>query len=150
MLLKKEESSRVNGVRSAGVRAVCSVKESGRRYAWVAQQVNCQTSAQVMISRFAGSSPTSRSVLTSALCAALCAAWSLLRLLCLPLSAPPPLVLRPSLSLSLSLKKKLTKQTNKHKKERESGWDRLIEKGRYWQACGSCAVEQKGCLGEEH
>ena len=33
--------------------------------AWVAKSVKCPTSAQVMISRFVGSSPTSGSVLTA-------------------------------------------------------------------------------------
>ena len=55
------------------------------RGAWVAQSVKHLTLAQVMISRFTGSSPALGSVL---------AVQSLLRILCLPLSAaPPPLVL---------------------------------------------------------
>ena len=63
---------------------------------WVAQSVKRPTLAQVMIPRFAGSSPVSGSE-----------AWSLLQILCLPfsLSALPPLVL----CLSLS-------KINKHKK----------------------------------
>ena len=57
---------------------------------WVAQSVKRPTSAQVMISRFVGSSRTSGFALM---------AWSLLRILCLPLS----LLLPHSHSLSLSL-----------------------------------------------
>ena len=49
--------------------------------AWVAQSVKHLTWAQVMISQFVNSSPLSGSVLT---------AQSLLGILCLPLSAPPP------------------------------------------------------------
>ena len=67
------------------------------RGTWVAQLVKHLTSAQVMISRFLGSSPMSGSLLS---------AQSLLRILCLPLSVPPLLVL----SLSLS-------KTNKHKRK---------------------------------
>ena len=66
------------------------------RGAWVAQSVKHPTSAQVMISRFVGSSSTSGSVLT---------AQSLepaLDSVLPPLSAPPPL----ALCLSLSLKNK--------------------------------------------
>ena len=37
----------------------------GERGAWVAQSVECRTSAQVMISRFVGSSPVWGSVLTA-------------------------------------------------------------------------------------
>ena len=36
-----------------------------RRGTWVVQSAKCPTSAQVMISRFVGSSPTSGSVLTA-------------------------------------------------------------------------------------
>ena len=61
---------------------------------WVAQSVKPLTLAQVMISQFVGSSPVSGSVLTTG-------AWSLLQLLCLPLSLCPPLV-----TLCLSLKNK--------------------------------------------
>ena len=60
---------------------------------WVAQSVTCLTSAQVLISRFMGSSPASGSVLT---------AWSLepaLGSVSPSLSAPPLLMLCPSLSL---------------------------------------------------
>ena len=57
--------------------------------AWAAQSVKRPTSAQVMISRSVSSSPASGSVLR---------AWSLLRILCLPLSAPPPFMLCLSLS----------------------------------------------------
>ena len=63
--------------------------------AWVAQSVKRPTSAQVTISRFVSSSPASGSALT---------AGSLLWILCLPLSAPPLLVL----CLSPSLKNKQT------------------------------------------
>ena len=63
--------------------------------AWVARSVKRLTSARVVILRLMGSSPASGSVLP---------AWSLLGILCLPLS------LRPSparaVSLSLSLKNK--------------------------------------------
>ena len=67
---------------------------SGAWGAWVAQLVECPTSAQVMISRFMGSSPTSGSVLT---------AHSLepaLDSVSPSLSAPPPLKLCLCLSLS--------------------------------------------------
>ena len=47
----------------------------------VAQSVKHPTSAQVMISQFVSSSPSSGSVLTLR-------AWNLLRILCLPLSLP--------------------------------------------------------------
>ena len=66
------------------------------RGAWVAQSLERPTSAQVMISRFVGSSPASDSVLTS---------WSLEPAsdsVSLFLSAPPPL----TLCLCLSLKNK--------------------------------------------
>ena len=55
----------------------------GSRGAWVAQSVKRPTSAQVMISRFVGSSPVSGSVLTAQ-------SLELLRILCLPLSLPLP------------------------------------------------------------
>ena len=61
--------------------------------AWVAQSVKCLTSSQVMISRFAGSSPTSDSTLTAH---GACLGFSL------PLSAPLPLECELSLSFSLS------------------------------------------------
>ena len=51
------------------------------RGAWVAKSVECLTLAQVMISQFMGSNPTSGSLLP---------AWSLLRILCPPLSPPLP------------------------------------------------------------
>ena len=47
------------------------------RDAWVAQSLERPTSAQVMISQFAGSSPTSGSVLMA-------------QILCLPLALPLP------------------------------------------------------------
>ena len=56
----------------------------------MAESVRPLTSAQVVISQFVSSSPASASVLT---------AWSPLPVLCLPLSAPPPLALLVSLSL---------------------------------------------------
>ena len=59
----------------------------------MAQSVKRLTLAQVMISWFVGSSPESGSVLTAQ-------SLELLRILCLPLSAPFPL------SLCLSLKNK--------------------------------------------
>ena len=64
--------------------------------AWVAQSVEHPTSAQVMIWQFMGLSPTSGSVLT---------AWSLepaSDCVSSSVSAPPPLMLCLSLSLSLS------------------------------------------------
>ena len=61
--------------------------------AWVAQSVERPTSAQVMISHSVSSSPASGSVLTT---------WSLLQILCLPLS----LLLSCWLSVSFSLKTK--------------------------------------------
>ena len=60
----------------------------------MAQSVKCLTSAQVMISQFVGLSPVLGSGLTVQ------SLERLLRILCLPLSAPP------LLSLSLSLKNK--------------------------------------------
>ena len=60
------------------------------RGTWVAQSVEHPTSAHGMISRSVGSSPASGSVLT---------AWSLLPILCLPLSLPLP-----QCSVSLCLK----------------------------------------------
>ena len=59
--------------------------------AWVAQSAKLSISAQVMISRLVGLSPESGSVLT---------VQSLLGILSLPLSAPPPFVL--SLSLKIN------------------------------------------------
>ena len=63
---------------------------------WVAQSVKCLTLAQVMISQFMGSSPTSGSVRQLR-------AWNLLQIWCLPLSLPLPC----SCSVSLSHKNKL-------------------------------------------
>ena len=71
-------------------------KREGRR-AWVDQLVKCPT-AQVMVLRFVCSSPTSDSVLTAGF-------WSLLKILCLPLSLSLPC----SCSVSLFLSK-----INKH------------------------------------
>ena len=73
------------------------------RGAWMAQSVECPTSAQVMISRFVSSSPTLGSVLTARSLEP--ASDSVTP----SLSAPPLLVLSSSLSLSLS-------KINKHKK----------------------------------
>ena len=70
------------------------------RDAWVAQLVKHPTSAQVMISQFAGSSPSSGSALTAQ---SLELALDSVSLSC---SAPPPLMLGLSLSLSLSLSQK--------------------------------------------
>ena len=69
-------------------------KKKNSRGAWVAQWVGRPTSAHVMISWFVSSSPASGSVLTAQ------SLESPLQILCLPLSAPPPL----ALSLSLCLK----------------------------------------------
>ena len=55
--------------------------KGGSGGAWVALSVKRLTSAQVMISQSMSSSPASGSVLT---------AWSLLHILCLPLSLPLP------------------------------------------------------------
>ena len=67
------------------------------RGTWVAQLVKQPTLAQVVISRFMGSSPLSGSVLTAQ-------SLELLWILCLPLSLPlPQITLSVSLSLSLSL-----------------------------------------------
>ena len=70
------------------------------RGTWVAQLVKHQTLAQVMISQFVGSSPTSGSVLTAQ---SLEPAYDSVSP---SLSAPPLTVLSVSLSLSLSLKNK--------------------------------------------
>ena len=59
---------------------------------WVAQSVKCLTSAQVMISRFVGSRPTSGSVLTSQSLEPVSDSVSP------SLSAPPPFMLCLSLS----------------------------------------------------
>ena len=67
---------------------------------WLAQSVECPTSAQVMISQFTSLSPTLGSELS---------AWNLLWILCPPLSAPPLLV------HSFSLKKKSKKKRKKEK-----------------------------------
>ena len=71
------------------------LKMNEKRGAWVAQSVECPTLAQVMISRFVGSSPALGSVLT---------AQSLepaLDSVSPSLSAPPPLVLHISLSKTI-------------------------------------------------
>ena len=70
------------------------------RGTWVAQSVKHPTSAQVMISRFMGSSPTSGSMLTAQSLEPAPASVSP------SLSALPPLVLCLSLSVSLSRKNK--------------------------------------------
>ena len=66
------------------------------RVAWVAQLVKPLTLAQVMISQLRELEHRIR------LYADKLKAWSLLWILCLCLSAPPPLMLAHSLSLSLS------------------------------------------------
>ena len=71
-----------------------NIKNKFFRGTWVAQSVERLTSAQVMISRFVGSSPTSGSVLLEPALDSMCAS----------LSAPPPLML--CLSHSLALKNK--------------------------------------------
>ena len=75
------------------------------RGAWEAQLVKHPTSAQVMISQFVSLSPASGSVLTARSLEP--GAWSLLWILCLPLSLSQRVSL-PScaLSLSFSLKNK--------------------------------------------
>ena len=93
------------------------VKKLNHRGAWVAHSVKHLTVAQVMILRLASSSPALGSELSSQLCGQL-RAWSLLQILCLPLSLPlPPLTLHLSLSLSLKNKhlKKLKKKKLNHK-----------------------------------
>ena len=62
-----------------------------QRGAWVAQSVKCLTLAQIIISQFVGSDAMSGSVLT---------AWSLLQILCLPLSLALPHLCSVSVSLS--------------------------------------------------
>ena len=73
----------------------------------MAQSVKHPTSAQVMISRFLSSSPTSGSELTAQSLEPASDSVSP------SLSAPPPLVLSLSLSLSLSFKNILTKTKTK-------------------------------------
>ena len=70
-----------------------SCKREAPRGAWVAQSLEHLTSAQVMILSFVGLSPTSGSVLTAQ-------SWSLLQILCLPLSLSAPSLLMLCLSLS--------------------------------------------------
>ena len=69
---------------------------------WVAQSVECQTSAQFMISWLMNSSPIPGSLLL---------AQSPLQILCLLLSAPPPLV----------LSQILIKNTKKNKRNQYGG-----------------------------
>ena len=71
-------------------------KTKKNRGTWVAQSVKCPTSAQAMISRFVGSSPTSGSVLTAQSLEPASDSVSPLP------SAPPLLMLCVHLSLSLS------------------------------------------------
>ena len=78
----------------------CTKSNSGAP-GW-AQSVKRLTSAQVMISRFMGSSPTLGSVLTAR-------GWSLLRILCLPLSLCLPHLCCVSLS-----------KINKHQQQQKS------------------------------
>ena len=75
------------------------VKVDWKRGAWVAQSVGRLTSAQVMISRFVSSSPTSGSGLTAQ-------SLKLLRILCFPLSLCPSPTHVLSVRLSVSLKNK--------------------------------------------
>ena len=63
---------------------MAKVKKTNFRGAWMAQSVECPTSAQVAILRFVSLSPASDSLLS---------ARSPLRILCPPFSAPPLLVL---------------------------------------------------------
>ena len=76
------------------------------RGAWVAQSVECLTSAQVMISRFVSSSPASDSA-----CRQL-RAWSLLQILCLSISRPLPCSC--SVFHCLSIINKCLKKKKKH------------------------------------
>ena len=82
--------------------------------AGVAQSVKHLTSARVMISQFVPSSPALGYVLKLR-------AWSLLRILCLPLSLP----LLYSCSVSLCLKNKTFKNNNKKEMGIKEGtcWD---------------------------
>ena len=75
-------------VDSPSEEAVAAWKICAPRGTWGAQSVELErpTSAQVMISRFVGSSPASGSVLMAR-------SRNLLPILCLPLSAPPLLML---------------------------------------------------------
>ena len=86
------------GVQALGHRALVlmPLKQRESWGPWVAQSVKPLTSAQVMISRLVGSSPTSGSVLTAQNVEPASGSVSP------SLSAPPPLVLFLSLSLSLS------------------------------------------------
>ena len=85
------------------------IKTYDNRGTWVAQSVKRPTSAQVMILRFVSSSPASGSVLTAQSLEPTSDSVSP------PLSAPPPLTLCLSSSLSLSkinIKKKKDTQSN--------------------------------------
>ena len=76
---------------------------------WVAQSVQRPTSAQVMISQFVSSSPVLGFVLTDwalLLQVRVCGVWSLLWILCPPLSLSLSLSLLIVCSLSLSLENK--------------------------------------------
>ena len=64
---------------------------------WAAQLVKHPTLAQVVISWFVGSSPTSGSVLTAQ-------TWSLLWIVCVSLSLPLPCLCSVSISVSLENK----------------------------------------------
>ena len=79
------------------------VKETWVLGAWVAQSVKRPTLAQVMISRFVGSNPTSRSVLMAQRLEPASDSVSP------SLSAPPLLILAHSHSLSLKNKQTLKK-----------------------------------------
>ena len=87
------------------------LEQGGTWGAWVAQPVKCPTLAQVMISRFAGSSPASGSVLAARSLEPASDSVSP------SLSAPPLLML----SLSLSLKNKINITKIKIKKNRTGG-----------------------------
>ena len=73
-----------------------AVRKEGFWVAWVAQSVECPTSARVMISRFMGSSPVSGSVLTAQSLEPASESMS-------PSLSPPPLLM---LCLLLSLNNK--------------------------------------------
>ena len=75
------KSSKFHGHDGGTKQAIFSSNSLKKRGTWVAQSVKGMTEAQVMISQSMGASPSPGSVLT---------AWSLLGILCLPLSLPLP------------------------------------------------------------
>ena len=99
------------------------------RGAQVAQSVERLTSAQVVISQSVSSSPALGSVLTAR-------AWSLLQILCLPLSLPLP-----AHALSLSLRNKYFLKFKRQK--RKNGSLELLEEMRW----GLRGTGHQQCLG---